>query len=164
MNIFRLVRGLQPRHLWSLSITCLRHPWYVWPTLKATRHTVRLANTLFGTEHHLNNPANAYRHALWNYLIARECHNWWQNMEQVLVWTEKITALHEAFFPNEPLARAMDLHNNKVGRILFEHHFAKTEEEVLQLLKDMSKQSEKIEDIMALEKISADRLIHLIDF
>ncbi len=32
---------------------------------------------------------------------------------------EKITQMHEDLFPNEPLQRKMDLHNNKVGRDYF---------------------------------------------
>ena len=35
--------------------------------------------------------------------------------EKALAWCKKITDLHEELFPNEPLQRHMDLHNNKIG-------------------------------------------------
>ncbi len=34
-------------------------------------------------------------------------------------WTKEITDIHENIFPNAPLQRKMDLHNNKVGREYF---------------------------------------------
>ena len=40
--------------------------------------------------------------------------------EKVISWSQKITDLHEQLFPNFELAEAMDLHNNYVGRILFQ--------------------------------------------
>lgn len=36
-----------------------------------------------------------------------------------LIWTEKITNLHEELFPNEELQTKMDLHNNEIGRQYF---------------------------------------------
>ena len=106
------------RQLWSLfrlglgNLRCIR------PTLVATRKTVAICDELYGKKHHKNGPENAFRHALWNVLVARRCMARGLSLRRSLAWTKTITDWHEDFSPNKPLARAMDLHNNQVGRDL----------------------------------------------
>ena len=105
-------------------------------------------------KHYLNGRANAFRHALWNYLIAKNCSEWSKNKGKVLEWTKNITDWHEFAFPNRKLARKMDLHNNEIGRRLFLKH------EKESVLKEMTKKSIFIDsdsDLTVLEK----QLVHI---
>lgn len=70
----------------------------------------------FGKAHHKNNKANAYRHALWNMLIAHQCIKAGKNLSLSLSWAEEMTNWHEQAFVNNPLETHMDLHNNEMGR------------------------------------------------
>ena len=51
-------------------------------------------------------------------------------LSKVISWTKEITDWHEDFSPNLALARAMDLHNNYIGRELFQNHKSKTEKKL----------------------------------
>lgn len=42
-----------------------------------------------------------------------------KDLDSIISWTKEITDWHEDFSPNKELARAMDLHNNFIGRELF---------------------------------------------
>lgn len=68
--------------------------------------------------HHASGIGNAYRHALWSSLIMVYCCKI-TSPNKALIWCKKITDLHEELFPNPPLERKMDTHNNKVGMDLF---------------------------------------------
>ncbi|MBE15316.1 MAG: hypothetical protein CL867_03645 [Cytophagaceae bacterium] len=108
------------RKLWSLALMGLKHPSYIWPTYTATRQCIDICNRKFGELHHKNGPENAFRHALWNSLIIYRSLQAGRELEKATYWAKKATDWHEEFSPNEPLARAMDLHNNKVGRDLMQ--------------------------------------------
>lgn len=114
--------GLKPGQLYELSRAFIRHPLYIIPTWKATRRTMNICTALYGKNHHYDNRTNAFRHALWNFLICRNCFSLTGSAEKALNWSKKITDLHEDLFPNEKLSRSMDLHNNYVGRNYFENH------------------------------------------
>lgn len=107
------------KELWGLFLLCVKRPLYVVPTMRATSRCVAICDTLYGKKHHEHNAANAVRHALWNILIAKYCFRWNKNADRALAWTHLITDWHEDFSVNKPLERAMDLHNNEVGRALF---------------------------------------------
>lgn len=120
MNLIAVIKSMDFRQLWSLFWLCLRHLRFVLPTIKATRKTVTICDELYGDRHHRNGPENAVRHALWNILIAFQSVQRGLPLQRSLAWAKTITDWHEDFSPNEPLARAMDLHNNRVGRDVFD--------------------------------------------
>lgn len=136
MNVIAVIKSMDFRQLWSLFWLCIKHLRFVFPTIKGTRKTVAICDDLYGTKHHRNGPENAVRHALWNVLIANQSVQRGLPLQRSLAWAKTITDWHEDFSPNEPLARAMDLHNNRVGRALFEA-FPRASEDfyVAQLLK-----------------------------
>ncbi len=105
--------------LWQLMNLCMRHLRFLYPTYVATRQCMDIATTHFERKHYQNGPANAFRHAIWNYLIAKKCTDKSKNLKQVLFWTKAITDWHEIAFANRHLAKQMDLHNNAVGRNVF---------------------------------------------
>ncbi|NAY91537.1 hypothetical protein GTQ34_06375 [Muricauda sp. JGD-17] len=56
----------------------------------------------------------------------------------------------------------MDFHNNAVGRMVFEQNLTTSEDEVLKLLKEMTKDSIKIDENSDLSMYK-DQLVHIID-
>lgn len=127
-----LIRNLK----WEAVKTFLSHPLFTIPTVWSTIESIQLSEMNFGDDPDGNGPANAYRHAVWNVLTALYCSKI-SSVEKSLKWTEKITNLHEELFPNETYDRMMDLHNNKVGRNLFQKAVKsgkKSKQELLELL------------------------------
>lgn len=116
----------------------------------------------YGRLHYKNGPANAFRHAFWNYLIAKNCSSLAKNETAALTWSEKITYWHEKAFPNRKLARKMDLHNNEVGRFIFLTHSCKTEQEVIEVLKKLTVASSKVDSNSNFANFK-NKLVHIID-
>lgn len=110
---------LSIKNLLVLSGVFVLKPFLILPTLKATKKTLAICNELFGDKHHGNTRSNAFRHALWNYLICEYCRTKLNWVERAVRWSKKITDLHEDLAPNGELAKAMDLHNNLIGRKFF---------------------------------------------
>ncbi len=119
MTFIGLLKSLSFKQLFGLAPLFLKNPILFYPTLRATKYTYLISNREFGRAHHKNGPANAFRHALWNFLIAQESLKRNKNLGKSIEWAKTITDWHEEFSPNNPLAKAMDLHNNKIGRNLF---------------------------------------------
>ena len=119
MYFVRIVEGLNFKQLFSLAGWFLKHPLFMICTVRATILTFKISQREFPNIHGLHNKANAFRHALWNVLIAKSCCKLDKDLKNVLNWTKEITDWHEEFSPNEELMKAMDLHNNKIGRFFF---------------------------------------------
>ena len=119
MSFWKIIKSLNFKQLWVLFLWFLQHPLFMFATAKATYFTIRIAQKEFPDIHDQHNKANAFRHALWNLLIAKESAKFSSDLEEVLSWTKKITDWHEEFSPNKEMARLMDLHNNQFGRNKF---------------------------------------------
>lgn len=145
MKVIKLLGRISAGHLWEVVLLALKNPRFLFPTAKATKECMRLATHFYGRAHYRNGAANAFRHALWNYLIAHHCHKWRKNETKVLVWTTDITDWHEKAFINRDLARAMDLHNNSLGREAFKQHRTKDKAEVIALLRKWTAEARNIE-------------------
>ena len=163
MNLWRQLKSLNISALWALTKLCLCHPFRIIPTIRATRACVSVCDRHFGKRHHRNSPANAFRHALWNYYIARECFKRDTRIRRILEWTQKITDWHEIFSRNDLVARDMDLHNNRIGRLLFEQDPNMQPEGIIDLLKSKLKASVKISSPEDLSKVDKLNFVHLID-
>lgn len=116
--IFNALKTLSFKNLLKVIFIGLSHPLFSILTLFATFKTYTISEKLFPISHSTDGQGNAFRHALWNCLIMMYCCKI-SSPEKSLIWTEKITNLHEILFRNEPLQTKMDLHNNKVGRDYF---------------------------------------------
>jgi uncharacterized protein DUF6973 len=141
MNILKAFRRLKPIGIWKLLKLCLAHILFVVPTIRATQKCMQISTVHYQRKHYLNSRANAFRHALWNYLIAKYCTKWSKNRDNVLLWTKSITDWHEFAFSNEALAQKMDLHNNGIGRTLFVKNENESVVEVIEILMDKTKES-----------------------
>ncbi len=119
MSIWKVIKSLKYKQLKSAFFLFLKKPLFIYPTLKATIISYKISQREFPKTHHLNGKANAFRHALWNMIICNECNKWTTDIKNAVLWAKTITDWHEELSPNKPLDKAMDLHNNKVGRKLF---------------------------------------------
>ncbi|MGB3773867.1 MAG: hypothetical protein WA951_01300 [Leeuwenhoekiella sp.] len=158
--LLKVLRSADFKQLPGLFWLALSHPLFIVPTLKASRKTMLIAQREYGDAHKGNTKANAFRHALWNVLIAKDCLQWRDNFEDVLIWTEKITAKHEKLAPNKLLPRAMDLHNNKIGLDHCKELVNKEETEIVEFLKKMAKKAQKIEQVAEI-KNAAQNLVYI---
>ncbi|NJW54726.1 hypothetical protein HC175_17585 [Salinimicrobium sp. CDJ15-91] len=104
---------------------------------------MEICNRLYGQLHHEDNRTNAFRHALWNYLICKYCLNIAGSEEKSVSWSKEITDLHERLSPNEALAGRMDLHNNRIGRNLFLNSCGK-EIDVIAVLQQMTNEAVQV--------------------
>lgn len=138
MSPIKVLRSVSTKKMWELIRLGFSYPLFVLPTLKATKECVRISTSLYGRAHYKNGAANAFRHAFWNYLIAKRCYTLRKNESNALIWTKKITDWHEEAFRNRDLAKKMDLHNNEVGRFLFQKYVSKMKKEVLETLQQMT--------------------------
>lgn len=112
------IKNLSLKDFLQLCSLGLSHPLWSLLTFWATVKTFTIVGIYFPNKHNGNGIGNAFRHALWNCLILMYCCKV-SSPKKALIWTEKITNLHEQLFPNPVLQKKMDLHNNKIGRDLF---------------------------------------------
>lgn len=94
-------------------------------TAGAADDALRMAQNAFpGTTPH-NNKADAFRHALWNIYMSKRVSP---------QWAEQYGNAHESAPDNPPNEKAMDLHNNAIGRRIYGQYSAHEE---LPLLVDL---------------------------
>jgi len=149
MQIRDIIRRFSIMQLLRLSVLLFQNPLFIIPTLRATRKTMLICNELYGNHHHNNGRENAFRHALWNVLICQKTFVISKSEQKAVVWSKKVTDLHEKLAPNKPLEQTMDLHNNETGRLFFRDLKNASQEEVVHFLTQKTAQAkvlEKIED------------------
>lgn len=139
-----LFRRLNYRQLLGLLGMFIKNPVYAIPTVIASNKCMAISQKEYGSKHHLSNPANAFRHALWVILIAKKCMIWKNDEERAMAWAKKFTDWHEDFSPNKALERAMDLHNNQMGAIYFEAVKYKKKVEIITFLRQKASEAQKI--------------------
>ncbi len=154
--LWQIFKNLDFKQLFGLFWMFLRNPLYAIPTVLATKECMDIAQREYGSRHHLGNPANAFRHALWVILIIQKCLKWKNNEEKAIAWAKEFTDWHEKFSPNEPLEHAMDLHNNQMGIVFFEELKNKTEAETISFLKTKASIAVKIETVEEVENFKTE--------
>lgn len=154
MAVWNRIKNLSFKQFFLLTGTFMKRPTYFFPTHRATLKTVQICDRLFKKAHHKNNVTNAFRHALWNVLIAKKCFAKNNSVEKSVEWAKIITDLHEKLAPNDELEMIMDLHNNEMGRTLFaEKQMQKMEEEsIIAVLKEKMETAVKVSSIDKLEE------------
>ncbi len=154
MAVWNRIKNLSFKQLFLLAGTFIKRPWYFFPTHRATLKTVQICDRLFKRAHHKNNVTNAFRHGLWNVLIAKKCLPKNNSVDKSLEWAKTITDLHEKLAPNAELEMIMDLHNNEIGRNLFaEKQMQNMEEEkIVAVLKVKMETAVKVSSIDEIEE------------
>lgn len=158
--LWQILKKLDFKQLFGLFWMFLKNPLYAIPTVLATKECMDIAEREYGSKHHLSNPANAFRHALWVILIIQKCLKWKDNEEKAKKWAKTFTDWHEKFSPNEPLEHAMDLHNNQMGAVYFEEIKNKNESETISFLKRKTSEALKIETEEEVVNIK-DKLVYI---
>lgn len=154
MAVWNRLKSLNVKQLFMLVKTFGGKPRYFFPTHRATIKTIQICDDLFKKAHHKNNETNAFRHGLWNILIAKKCFAKNNSVEKSVAWAKTITDLHEKLAPNSELEMTMDLHNNEIGRILFAvKQLEKMENEsIITVLKEKMKTAVKVSSIDEIEE------------
>ena len=116
--IFNSLKSLSFRKILKLFHLAFSHPLFSILGFYATMKSFALAQKYFPKTHSNNGVGNAFRHSLWTCLILMYCCKI-SSPRKALDYCKKMTDMHEALFPNEPLETQMDLHNNKVGMDFF---------------------------------------------
>lgn len=149
MAVWNRIKSLSFKQLFLLVKTFALKPQYFFPTHRATLQTLQICNRLYGKKHHKNNITNAFRHALWNILIAFHCYKKNKSIKTSVNWAKKTTDLHEKLAPNNQIEMLMDLHNNAIGRFLFTEHnlHEYNKEAIIAILKEKMKTAALITSI-----------------
>lgn len=158
--IWKILKKIQFRALWGLTVLCVKHPLFIIPTIRASKRCIVICNTLFGNTHHLHNRANAFRHAIWNVLIVNYCTRKNKNTTRILAWTKLITDWHEDFSVNEPIDRAMDMHNNAIGRLLAKRVLGDNERKMVEIVQKTLKNAKKVTKIEEIDQYN-NELVYL---
>ncbi|WP_073215080.1 DUF6973 domain-containing protein [Aequorivita viscosa] len=153
MKILSRIWELKFSKLWRLAWIGVKNPFLVMPTNQATLHTMQICDRIYGHTHHGDNKANAFRHALWNILIAKRVLKIVKTDEKALQWSDKITTLHETLMPNPPLEMEMDLHNNMMGRKLYLELQDASEEKIIEFLKVKLEEAVQIKTVEETENL-----------
>lgn len=130
------------------------------PTIRATQETMKICDDLFESAHHKSNKSNAFRHALWNYLICQKTLKVTKIDQKAIIWTEKVTKTYEKVTNNDPFDEAMDLHNNEIGRRKFLDDNALKTREIIHILTEMIQKARKIAQISEIENIE-NQLVYI---
>ncbi len=117
------IPGISSTLTWAEFWLLIKNPRNIQPTDKASNDAIAEAKKQWhGVQ--LNTKADAFRHAYWNILLAKRIN---------IQWAKDFTIAHES----EPIQTAdsrekpMDLHNNEVGRNIFQSWGAKESEQAL---------------------------------
>ena len=162
MNLAKIIATLNFKKLFSLFGLCITRPLYIIPSYTATKQCVTICDTHFGKTHHKNGKANAFRHALWNALIMHNNMRWGRSVVKAAAWAKKITDWHEEFSPNAPLERAMDLHNNHIGRTFVQKYADASQAQITQGLMELLPLSRKLNTEEELAQFK-DQLVYIED-
>lgn len=160
--LWQIFKNLDFKQLFALFGLFIKNPMYAIPTIFATKKCMNIAQQEYGSKHHLSNPANAFRHALWVILIIRQCLKLKNNEEKAIAWAKKFTDWHEKFSPNKALEQVMDLHNNQMGVIFFEEIKDENEIKVISFLKQKASEAKQIETVEEVENLKS-RLVYIAD-
>lgn len=160
MRLLRHIKKVRLIYLWKLIKLVICYPLFGLPTFRATKKCMALSTQHFGRLHYQNGPANAFRHALWNMLIPFYCNKWNRNKETILEWTKAITDWHEEAFFNRSLAQKMDLHNNRVGRQIYQDQSFVCVQDIVNLVLSLSTKSKLISETTPLN-LFLNHLVHI---
>lgn len=117
-KIFGILKSLSANLTWKMIKALLSKPLLLLPTVWGTIESILFSELNFRESHGGRGAANAFRHAAWNLLIAKNA-SIFTSKRKAVTWAKYITDLHEEVFPNEPFDNQMDLHNNQIGRDVF---------------------------------------------
>ena len=117
--IFQIIKNLSLKQGFIFMALFVQQPWFSILTLYATLKTMAMAQQYYPTSHQLSGRGNAFRHSLWCCMILNYCCKI-SSPRKAMLWCQKFSNRYEELFFSSCEAKIMDLHNNKVGMLLFE--------------------------------------------
>ena len=118
-KLFKILRTLSVNMTWKMFRALISKPLLLIPTIWGTIESFLYSEINFDESSSGRGVSNAFRHAAWNLLIAKNCAVF-TSKENAVAWAKFTTDLHEECFVNDDFDREMDLHNNRIGREFFE--------------------------------------------
>ena len=149
-KIVQTLKSLSVSLTWKMFRALVSRPLLILPTSWATVQSILYSEKYFDEAHGGRGVANAYRHAAWNLLIAKNA-SFYTSPEKAIAWAKFITDMHEECFPNEPFDNLMDLQNNRIGREIFEELNAHSKKSTADFMKILF---EKTEEAVGLQEVS----------
>lgn len=116
--LFSTLAQLSFTKILKVARLALPNPLFAILSFYATVQSFVMAKKLFPDTSATNGIGNAFRHALWSCFIMMYCCKI-SSSQKALKWCRRMTDMHEELFPNKPLEKWMDLHNNQIGMNLF---------------------------------------------
>lgn len=153
-KFFKTFKTLSAGLTWKMFRALTSKPLLILPTFWATLESVIFSEMYFSEAHGGQGVANAFRHAAWNLLIAKNC-SLFTSQEKAMNWAKFTTDLHEEYFPNEPFDTQMDLHNNRIGREVYKELRLKNirkKNQMMEFLKEKSKSAIGLENLEEFSK------------
>lgn len=147
MNIWVRIRKLSPSKLIGFGWILIRRPRLVIPLYRVTQRTMNICDEKYGNAHYFSGKANAFRHALWNYLLCHEFNKKLNDPESSIHFTERIVSHYEDVTQNERIQREMDTHNNQIGRDLFLSHLNENEDKMIIFIQNIAEKAQKVNKI-----------------
>ena len=112
--VYKSLKSLSFNKILRLSKLTLIHPILSILAFYATLQSFSIAQKEYPKTASNNGKGNAFRHALWTCLIMMYCCKV-SSPQKAYDYCKRMTDMHEELFPNEPLEKMMDLHNNQIG-------------------------------------------------
>ncbi|MGK0413953.1 MAG: hypothetical protein ACJA1B_002171 [Polaribacter sp.] len=154
MSFWRILKNLNATYIIGMLSLLIKHPLFAIATVYGSLVAYRITQNQFPKIHSGENKANAFRHAIWNILIAKKCTLFSKNEKTILSWTKKVTDLHEELAPNQFLSKKMDLKNNEIGRQWFLNLRAKSLKEIKDFLLGKLDDAIRINETSKIEEIN----------
>ncbi len=139
-SILKVIKNLTLALSFKMFWALISKPLLTIPTILATIESILYSQKNFNENHGGQGRANAFRHAAWNLLIARNV-LWYYKEDKASDWAKYLTDLHEEVFRNQDFDRLMDLHNNKIGRDFFLELIEKNVRSKKEMIKELVNKS-----------------------
>jgi len=164
-KFFKILRTLSVNMTWKMFRALLSKPILLIPTIWATIESFLFSEINFDESSSGRGIPNAFRHACWNLLIAKNCAVI-TSEENAIHWAKFTTDLHEECFPNEPFDHEMDLHNNRIGREFYRgmcQKNIKTKKEMIAELMKKSKTAVGLSDSSEIREVKNELVYYVIN-
>lgn len=108
---------------WAEVCVILRYPFSALGLKKQSEKAFDLTAGYMGTRSGVNNKVDAFRHAIWNVVMAKEG---WGKKSAKMAWARDFATAHEKGGNYRSKDSEMDLHNNAVGLLYYDRHSSRT--------------------------------------
>jgi Domain of unknown function (DUF6973) len=160
MNLWLRIKKLSIPSLIGFGWILIRSPLLIVPVYKVTQRTMQISDERYGRAHFYSGKANAFRHALWNYLLCNKVHSIINDPIRSVSFTERLVNYYEKVTQNDEMDRTMDRHNNEFGRNVFLSKINEKEQNMIDFIHNRAETGQKITNIDDFGQFS-EQLVYL---